>query len=341
MAFLLSNEQYDNIMNSYQQLRLDQESRHNSKVRDAYARIPALKDIDHKISTLAIESFKSNRNKKIDLSKEIDFLHESKISLLLQNDFPADYLDISYNCIDCKDTGYVNGNRCHCFKKKIVSMIYSDKRWQDVFSRENFDTFDLNLYSNSKKDTLPNIEMTPRQAAKDALSKAKNFVKSFNIDNLSVDNLLISGNAGIGKTFLCNCIAKELIEAGFFVVYLSSTSLFELFERVTFTNKSRDNDFSPLVKDFSFSNIYDCDLLIIDDLGTEYVNNFTTPKLFDLLNRRLSSRLPTLISTNLDVTGLSNLYSERLISRILGSFTWVHFGGEDLRLKIRFQNRRI
>lgn len=334
MSQLLSEAQYDKLMRVYQELRLEGRILADNNRRIAYNAIPQLKELDKEIADVSFKSLR--REDGLDpssLKQSIADISRKKEALLTEHGFTSDFLDIKYKCDLCQDTGYIDGKRCHCFRSKIISVIYSDRRWKNMLDEENFDTFDLSYYDD---ETLEGAdELSPRSSAVSALSKAHAFVEAcLSSEDGHGANLIITGNTGIGKTFLCNCIAKELIDAGLYVVYLTAPSLFEIFEKVSFGKKNMES------LDFSYESLFDCDLLIIDDLGAEFSNSFTNARIFDLLNRRLLGRFPTLISTNLNLQGLKDLYSERFTSRIIGNYTMIHLYGDDIRLKRRMLNNK-
>lgn len=318
MAIELTNFQFDTIMGKYQQHRFENEMDARRRKVEAYKNIAELKELDDLLLDATL------RLKGAALSDFITDIIEKRSDVLLKNGYPSDFLDIHYSCNICKDTGFIDNVPCQCFNKNVINLLYGDKTWTNLFSRENFDTFDFSLYKTKEE----------KSSAVDAVDKAKYFVSSILNDKTPCENLIISGNTGVGKTFLCNCIAKDLIENQRLVIYLSAPALFELFEKVSFGDKRSSDDYSPEIIDFHYRNIFECDLLIIDDLGTEYANSVTIPKLLDLVNKRLTKG-PTLISTNLDTKGLKDIYSERFLSRIIGNYKFISLLGADIRVKKR------
>lgn len=326
MALTLTNAQYDALMRDYQYRRDAAESLARENRTLAYNTIPALKELDLSLVDL---TRKQDSDSRIRLRKYVEEVSAKRRSLLVNAGFPEDFLIPKYTCTDCKDTGFVNNEPCHCYKSNVIKLIYSKKRWQDTFNSDNFENFDISFYNDSDE---------AMDLAKVAYNKSKEFANSIiNKTPNGIRNLIITGNTGVGKTFLCNCILKELVEHDFYVVFLSATTLFEIFEIATFNNNadlSREK-FSPEARAVPFNNIFECDLLIIDDLGTEFSNSFTSSKLLELVNRRLTSGLPTLISTNMDLKEISRQYTERLLSRIVGDYNLIRLVGDDIRLKKR------
>ena len=150
------------------------------------------------------------------------------------------------------------------------------------------------------------------------LSKIKDYIRNFNNTN---DNLLFYGNSGTGKTFLSHCIAKELLDNGYFVVYRTAEEMIQNLRKIRFENQV---EYEKL--------LLDCDLLIIDDLGTEQINEFSKTELFNLLNKRLLKQKKMLVSTNYTLKDLMSIYSERISSRLLGNFKLFKFYGDDIRV---------
>ncbi len=282
--------------------------------------IPEWKTIESSIadiSTSAAEDFiRGNDGAIEDLKRKISSYTYRKAELLKTAGFPADYLSPIYDCPDCKDTGYIDGEKCHCLRQKLIDALYQQSNLMTVLEKENFSTFRFDIFSTS---VLPEI-----QKAHDAAWK---FAEEFGSHNR---NLLFLGNVGSGKTFLTNCIAKRVLDKGHSVIYFSSFRLFQSLGDHMFRKEeteTADNVF--------FQNIFDSGLLIIDDLGTESVNSFVRSQLFLILNERLLRKRSTIISSNLDLSRLKEDYSERSFSRLLEGYDLYMFKGEDLRLKLR------
>ena len=249
---------------------------------------------------------------------------ERRALLLREHGFPENYLDSVYTCPDCRDTGWIGGKHCHCLEKEIISLFYTQSGLSGILQKENFDTFDLSYY---RKDLMD--EKTGKSSYEimsGALGTCRTFAQQFQ-RGAEKNSLLLTGAAGRGKTFLTHCIAKELIDKGHSVIYYSAGELFDLIAKNRFGRGQDEDDQMPDDQYLS-----GCDLLIIDDLGTEIVNSFVASQLFRLLNERILNHKSTLISTNLSLAQLSALYSERIMSRITSSFTLLAFFGNDIRL---------
>ena len=231
----------------------------------------------------------------------------------------SDYLKPVYHCPDCKDTGYVNGRRCHCFEQAAINLVYTQSNLKEILERENFSTFSFDYYS--ADDINPATGHSSLETARDAVAKCHDFIDHF---DSTFSNLYLYGDTGIGKTFLSNCIAKELLDRGHSVIYFTAFQLFDILSKGVF---KRDEEAL-----LSHRNIFDCDLLIIDDLGTELSNSFTTSQLFLCINERILRQKSTIISTNLGMNQLADIYSERVLSRISSNYTLLKLFGADIRI---------
>jgi DNA replication protein DnaC len=192
---------------------------------------------------------------------------------------------------------------------------------KNIISDENFDTFSYEWYD--KTNAIPSLGLTPYNNMQRIVSICHSFIDNFDTKH---DNLLLFGDTGIGKTFLSNCIARELLETSHSVIYLTAIELFQKFEQQDF-NKP---DTSTATLDSSY--ILDCDLLIIDDLGTEFGNSYTNSRLFYCINERILRQKSVIISTNLSLSDIRNLYSERVFSRLTSSYTMLKLVGDDIRI---------
>ncbi len=322
----LKNYQHDAIMRIYEKNRRENRYENERRYRQVTAMVPAYKKVEEEISTLSMHHAKSmllDGNSDMDTYKQqLQQLKQRKQELLTTNGFPSDYLTPVYTCRDCKDTGYTENGKCHCFRKAEIEMLYMQSNIKEILETENFKNFSFDYYSPAPAGKEP----SPLENAKQAYQECKKFTKDF---GTQMQNLLLLGSVGVGKTFLSNCIAKDLIDNGFSVIYFSSHDLFDLLAKQAFS-KSEDREQTSFLE-----HIFDCDLLIIDDLGTELNNSLVTSQLFLCINERLLRNKSTLISTNLSVRDLSTLYSERIFSRITGNYRIIRLTGEDIRLQKR------
>jgi DNA replication protein DnaC len=320
----LTNAQYDEIMRGYQNRQLHNRHLTQAKLDNIFQKLPALKAINDTIASLSVEAARKklgddHLNYTILKSKIAD-LRKEKETLLEVYGFDADAFEPVYTCKDCKDTGYINGEKCHCFKQEVINVVYSQSNIKNILSRENFDSFSYEYYSN--EDINPTTGLSALETAKRAVKECKHFIDDF---NNKPKNLFFYGNTGVGKTFLSNCVAKELLEDGYSVIYFTAFQLFDILSRGVF-----DRDADAIA---AHQNIFDCDLLIIDDLGTEFANSFTTSQLFLCVNERLLRQKSTIISTNLNLNQMVDMYSERTWSRISSNYTLIKLFGDDIRIQ--------
>lgn len=328
----LTREQFDIIYNKYNDKRLNNTIRQNNRLQDIYEKIPEIKECDLEISSLSINAARAALNGdtslKAGLKNDIAQITEKKKALLLSNGYSSDYLDPVYDCGFCQDTGFIDGKPCECLQKEITRSLYTSPELEDILQRENFDTFNFDYYSDSFIDeasgtsALDNIEAV--------VDYCQYYVKHFEQKH---GNILFYGKAGLGKTFLINCIAKELIEQSYTVLYLSAIEFFDLLSGLTFKKEN-----SSFFGQITMHELLQCDLLIIDDLGSEMANSFTDSALFDCLNNRLIHQKSTIISTNLSLEELKQSYSERIYSRVLGGYMTFKIFGDDIRIKKQTSN---
>ena len=315
----LSKTQYNEIMRKYEQNRLDNRHLLDEHISEVYDLVPEYKTMDDSISELAISLGKKrilgDKSALDSLSEKIEEKTKKKQLLLREYGFPDDYLNPIYTCKTCKDTGYVNGEQCMCLKQTILRTLYAQSNIEDVLLRENFSTLTYDYYNDSEVDQMKGI-----------VSQCKDFVRNFDDE---YKNLLIYGRPGVGKTFLTNCIAKELLESGHSVIYFTSFQMFDTLSKYTFSYDSPEEIIGMR------EDIFSCDLLIIDDLGTENTNSFVASQLFLVINERDIRRKSTIISMNLSLSEMSERYSERSLSRIIGKYDAIKPDIQDIRLKMK------
>lgn len=320
----LTNSQYEQVMRNYNRLQLTHQHETTARRLELYKAIPSLKAIDDEIVTIgssfAIQKINGNLPANANLQDEIKKLTDQKTALLKSHGYRMDYLDVDYNCSDCKDTGYIDGHKCHCFKQAEIDLVYEQSHLKGSVNSAHFSNFRLDYYRKELVD-----KGTGRNAydlAAYALETSQAFVANF--DKGFHENLLFYGPVGVGKTFLTNCISNELIKKNYSVIYFTAFSLFEIFQKKVFEHDSKAKE--------EFKNVYDCDLLIIDDLGTEVINAFTSSQLFNCINERLLRHKSTIISSNLLLSQIEEKYSERTSSRITGNYSLVKLNGDDIRI---------
>ncbi|TCO77948.1 ATP-binding protein [Marinisporobacter balticus] len=316
------------ILLEYEKSRDFEKKQLDKRKSEVYEVIPKIKEIDTEIGKTGILISKailgntSNYEDAVsNIHKKMERLKQEKAILLTENNVPIHYLHLNYQCSNCKDTGFVNsGKKCNCFKQKIINRTYAMSNLNKILKKENFHNFNIELFSDQP---FEDEHLTPRQNMLHILNVSEGFVINFNAR--PTENLLFYGTTGLGKTFLCNCIAKSLLDKGKIVVYQTAFKILEILEDYKF-NKKRTSDTEEV-----YHLLFDSDLLIIDDLGTELTNTFTNTEFFNIINTRLIQNKKIIISTNLSPDELANTYSDRIFSRIVGSFTKHRFYGKDLR----------
>ncbi len=321
----LSNEQHASIMRQYDEIQLRHARELDARRREAYAALPRLAELDTEAASLAMKKahvlIEKSGGQDFDLAASLDALQEERAALLGAHGFPADFLELSYDCPHCHDTGYSNGKKCACFRQKEIALLYSQSNLQGLSETGNFSDFSLMYYSE-------NGSPSPREKAVRALEAAKSYVSSFGTPE-NPRNLCFYGNVGTGKTFLTNCIARELIEKGCSVLYQPSYELFEALGKYTFSSDKEMKE--------AHDSIFSCDLLIIDDLGTELTNAFTASQLFLIMNERELQKKATILSTNIPPENFENTFSERISSRLLGFYKLIPLSGTDIRILKRLK----
>ena len=322
----LTNTQYDQIMRGYQDRQLKRQQLIDTRREEIAAKIPKITELDAQIASLSVRRARQlldgDASALTDLHDQIQTLSARKQECLQNAGYPADYFQPPYTCPDCHDTGFIGDEKCHCFKQAMVDLLYRQSNIHEVLERENFDTFDIRYYSDAKNR---NLGISPRENMQAVLNTCHDFIDHF---DEQARNLLFYGDTGVGKTFLTNCVARELLNTSHTVIYLTAFHLVDILQNNTFGNDDMDDSDENM-----FHYILDCDLLIIDDLGTELNNAFVTSQLFLCINERLLARKSTIISTNLSLQEFRNTYSERIFSRIIENYSWQKIYGDDIRFK--------
>ncbi|MCR5357529.1 MAG: ATP-binding protein [Lachnospiraceae bacterium] len=316
----ISNAQYDEIMRAFENNRNVNRHLLTQRRDEVYDKIPEYKALDSKVADISLELGKKlldgDAGALVSLREEIKGITERKKELLVNGGFSADYLEPIYTCKECKDTGYVDGARCRCLKQAVIRHLYAQSNIENVLKKENFSTLTYDLYDDTEIPVMEGI-----------IESCKAFVRDFDSEYA---NLLFYGGVGVGKTFLTNCIAKELLEQGHSVLYFTAFQLFDTLAKYAFRSGEVSENIDRVHED-----IFDCDLLIIDDLGTELANSFVLSQLFLIINERDLRSRSTIISTNLSIEELSERYSERTFSRIYGKYRMIKPDIKDLRIKIK------
>ena len=318
----LTNQQFESIMRGYELTQNRNRRLLEERETQVYRNIPEYQKLVESTGSLAKACAKKlldgDEQALVVLKSNLAELSAQKKKLLIQHGYQEDYLDPIYDCALCHDTGYVTGTdsspqeKCRCFRQKEISLLYEQSNIQKMIEKENFSTLSFDYY-----------EGEDRRRFQEAVRISLDFVQNFEQD---YQNLFFYGTVGTGKSFLSGCIARELLQAGNSVIYFSASGLFDTLARYSFDTKAKETLYN------FYKDLYNCDLVIIDDLGTEVTNAFVTSQLFGCLNERILRRKATIISTNLNLEELRDRYSDRIFSRITSNFTICKLSGPDIRI---------
>lgn len=326
----LSRFQYDTIMREYDQKQYRARREQEARIRQIEQQIPQMKQIEEEIGQTALRQARRALSREPGAVErcrtELEELREQKTALLEASGYPADYMEIRYECPKCRDTGFVNGEKCTCFRRAERAVYYDQSNLKGVLEQENFDHFtdryyEKRLRENGREETVYQHMMQVKQICEE-------YAAQFSARG---GNLLFTGPAGVGKTFFSHCIARELMQQCVEILYLSASELFDIFSGKIASNRKEEEE-------EKYRYVMECELLIIDDLGTEWSNSFTNAQLFTCLNERGLKKKSTIISTNLSLAGLAELYSERVVSRLLSEYQVLELYGEDIRIKKKLCN---
>ncbi len=280
---------------------------------EVYGRLPRVREIDKILSKTALEIMSAatsgDKDEIENIKKRNGILVAERERLLIGAGYPKDYTDVQYECKKCDDSGYVDEKMCECMKRALIVAGYESSGLGSLISKQSFDNFSLEYYRSggASYDTM-----------KRYYSSLKSFAEEFN--SKTYRNFLLIGGTGLGKTHLSTAVAKTVIDNGYDVLYVSAIDMFSDFERKQFGNGEDDTE-----------RYFNCDLLIIDDLGTELTNQFTVSCLYNVINSRINSSRSTFINTNLSKREIESKYAERITSRLFGEYYPLLFCGIDIR----------
>lgn len=318
-----NKENYARIRQEYSDKNLRAKKAAEARANELHMQYPELLKIDSVLSQTGLNILREASKGKEGLDERIAALRESNRELqaargeyLKSIGYPADYTAVKYECEKCSDTGFFDGKMCECMRRELVLAGYESSGIGNLIRTQSFDTFSLDYY-NRTPDEHRNMEMIYKTC--------KAYAERFSDEN--GENLFFCGTTGLGKTHLSTSIAKTLIESGFDVVYDTAQNILSDFEYERFGRGYGDTSESRCDKYF------DCDLLIIDDLGTEMANQFTVSCIYNIINTRINHSKSMLISTNLTQSEIRERYSDRITSRLFGDFMVMKFTGKDIRLQ--------
>jgi DNA replication protein DnaC len=318
------NEQlFQKALLSVQSRRSQAVSENERRHREINEKIPQIAEINSGLAQTAGRLFTLMRDGKAN-EGAIEQLRRENLEaqsicsqLLTSNGYPADYLEIHYHCEKCNDTGYYQGRYCPCLEQAIAAEAIRNMNRSAQLTLASFDQFSLEYYRGRTADGEDCYAMMRR-----ILSACQSYAANFSTASPS---LLFYGGTGLGKTHLSLAIAHDVMVKGFDVIYDSIINLLDKVESEHF-GRSKDSDADTLHL------LLSVDLLILDDLGTEYTSPFYVSTIYNIINTRINRGLPTIISTNLDFIGIQRRYEERLVSRLFTMYEALHFIGEDVRL---------
>ena len=324
----LTNQQYDALEKEYDAVRRDNQALLLRRQQELFRQFPEIRELDASVSTLSAEAIRAmlegDSSLKEQLPGKLLTIRRRKAAILTSAGYPENYLDPIYTCPACRDTGYTEDEnhvkiKCSCLRNREIRILYDQSHIREKLETENFQTLSDRYYQG---EDLKRFQI--------ARKGSKDFVQNFKQD---YRNLLFYGTVGTGKSFLSGCIASELLQSVHSVIYFSASGLFDTLARYTFDARAKE-----ALSGF-YEDLYNCDLLIIDDLGTEMTNTFVASQLFSCLNERHLRKNSTIISTNLSLEELRDRYSDRVFSRITSHYDLCKLTGPDIRMyKKRMQN---
>lgn len=334
----MSTSDIDYLLVEYEQKRRKSEIELEQRRKQIYNKIPRLQEIEEKINKISINKTKSilikqlTDGQKTTFENEILNLKKEKEDILKKANIDPLQLELKYECQNCKDKGYIfykdkKTQMCNCLKQKIINISYNKSNLSNL-QKENFENFNIDKFSDEINLEKYKIGISPKENINTIKKASEKFIQEF--EKPETKNLFFTGNTGLGKTYMTNCIANELLKQGKTVLYQTAPVLLETIIDNKFNKykTANTNDFNQ--------NVLNVDLLIIDDLGTECINSMKLSELFTILNARslnLNNKITkTIISSNLSIEKIFDIYEERIGSRIAGFYDIYYFFGDDLRL---------
>ncbi len=309
--------------------RVKAEAKAQQNTEEIYAKYPEIESIGRQLSSCSISAAKAVLRGG-DVKEQLSLLADRSMELqakqkeiLSSGGFPEDYMEPHYSCGSCKDTGSVEKDGktvyCDCFLNLLKECACEEINKLSPLKLSTFDTFDLDYYPKEATIDTPSAYLRMSRI----LTYCKEYAKNFNGCGKSI---LMRGATGLGKTHLSLAIANELLEKGYYVVYVSAPSILSRLENSHF-------DYNNTEEDYLIQTLCDCDLLIIDDLGTEFTSQYTKTVIYNIFNNRLLKNKPVIINTNMTIRELEATYSQRFVSRVMGECDKLDFLGNDIRAK--------
>ncbi len=319
----MDSDIFDKAQSIMTNRRMKAVSENEERIREINMKIPEIREINEVLFNTGKELISLiSQGRKTDVSDKIEQLKQYNLGaqemsrkILAEHDYPEDYLDLHYNCPVCCDTGY-NGNRfCECFRALCGKLAADELNKSSQLRLSNFSSFSLSYYSGENYAAMKKI-----------LEYTMQYASTFSQHSKSI---LMFGPTGLGKTHLSLAIANKVLEKGYSVIYDSAINILRNIEKEHFSYE-HSSEMIDLVME--------TDLLILDDMGTEYETQFYNATIYNIINTRLNCGKPSIISTNLDFAGIARRYDKRVVSRIVSMYSCLEFKGDDVRLQIRKNN---
>lgn len=318
----MSGESYNNASSVLENRRLAMRAKYFAKQDEINKKVPMVAEITDEINhlgasyTLAVLG--KNKAEADKLRREMDKLDDERTRLLKENGFSKKDLEMEYFCPVCKDTGFINGRTCQCMKEEITRQRQKFLTLLSPAPQADFESFNLDMYPKTAVEISNGTMIVPYTQMKRIYEYCQAYAHNFSTDNKS---LLMLGSAGLGKTHLACAIANQVMKDGYTVMYSSSQSLFSKIEQARFTDED------------VISDILNCDLFILDDLGAESMTNYSLSVLYNIVNTRMISKKPCIYTSNLTTqAALQKRYGEKISSRLLGTCDTFFFVGNDIRI---------
>ena len=326
-----SRQTYDTAKAKLDAIR-QQAIRENEERRSAFVAInPEYAELDREIAQTSIRLTRVMLSGQKDIAETIAQIRDSnlemqqrQLDILRANGCPDDFLQPKFHCAKCSDTGYIDGKMCACFKDILQKTAYEELNKSTPLELCSFRSFSIDFYP----DKAENSNLSPRQIMDKVKKNCWDYANNFSMNSA---NLMFQGGVGLGKTHLSLAIAGKVISKGYGVIYGSAQNFFNNIEAEHF---GRGDD-----KQYTLNLLKSCDLLILDDLGTEFITQFTTAALYDIINTRILTRRPTIISTNFNIDGLKKKYDDRITSRLSGNYVRYQFVGSDVRITLKVKKK--
>lgn len=321
---MVDREILDEILGEYEEQRSKNETERAMRKKRVYAKYPELADIDSEINSIGnstVLAIMREPDKKAELKESMEgkfrILKKRREEIIAQNNIEPDFDKLRYRCEKCADTGYIeNVGRCSCFETKLKIANYRNSNMSELAAECRFCNFRIDYYSD---EPVENEELTPRQNIINIKKYCEDFIENFGSTR---SGIIMWGDTGTGKTFTSSCIARELMLRGKTVLYYSAAQIFRMFDDARFGRLADGMD-----------KVYECDLLIIDDLGTEAELRSNNSYILELINERMISKKPVIINTNLTFAEIESRYSKRVSSRLLENYAMMKFYGTDIRMQ--------